>query len=256
MSEAARIYRCEVMHRRLFPVQYRFVYRVFSVLLDIDRIDEAARDSAIFSRNRFNLLSFYDADHTRDAAVSARDWANRLLTENGIDPNGGRVRLLCFPRVLGYAFNPLSIWYCEDRNGRLQAVICAVRNTFGERHCYLLGGWTDRPASWPVRAHRSKSFHVSPFIGMDAEYHFRLSRPDASLRIVIREYAGDRLMLVAVQSGEARTFSTRHLLLELLRTPLMTFKVIAGIHWEALKIWLRGAPFHRKPPAPLHEVSR
>ncbi|MGF1547328.1 MAG: DUF1365 domain-containing protein [Thiotrichales bacterium] len=255
MNAAGVIYSSEIMHRRLFPVRYRFVYRIFSMLLDIDRIDELARHTAVFSRNRWNIFSFYDADHVGSGANSARGWIDTILRRAGHDPAAGRVRLLCFPRLLGYTFNPLSIWFCEDPLGRLQLVVCEVRNTFGERHCYLLSGSLDRPLGWPVRAHRSKSFHVSPFIGMSAEYRFRLSQPGATLQVLIREYQDERLMLVAAQTGHAKPFTSENLLRESLRVPLLTFKVMAGIHWEALKIWLKGARFHTKPPAPKQEVS-
>ncbi len=254
MSAAGVIYSSEVMHRRLFPVRYRFVYRVFSLLLDVDRIDELAGQSAWFSHNRWNVFSFHDADHTGRPDVSPREWVDAVLRDTGLDPCGGRVRLLCFPRLLGYVFNPLSIWFCEDREHRLELVICEVRNTFGERHCYLLSGSFDRPLDWPVRARRPKAFHVSPFIGMDAEYHFRLSRPAETLRVLIHEHEDHALMLVAAQTGHARPFNSWNLFREFLRTPLMTYKVVAGIHWEALKIWSKGARFHPKPPAPKQEV--
>lgn len=250
----AHLYLGEVMHQRLFPVRYRFVYPVFSVLLDIDRLAETARLSPLFSVNRFNLLSFHEADHGPRDGTALRPWAERILSREGVDLDGGRIRLHCFPRLLGYTFNPLSLWYCEHADGTLRAVICQVHNTFGEQHCYLIhdGG---APLRWPVDQQRTKAFHVSPFIGMQARYRFRLFPPEERLRILIREYEAGELMLYATQTGARCPFDTRHLAGALLRTPLMTFKVMAAIHWQALKIWLRGGRFHSKPDAPEQEVS-
>ncbi len=254
-AELACVYSARVMHRRLFSAAYRFRYRVFSLLLDIDALDRVAAGSRVFSHNRFNLLSLYDADHLPPGETSLRGWAERVLGEAGVDGGQLRIRLLCFPRVLGLVFNPLSLWYCEDANGRPVAVIAEVRNTFGERHCYLL-----RPqrsgSGWPLRDSHAKDFHVSPFIGMQARYDFSLCRPDERLRVVIREYQDDRLMLVATQTGERRPFTSAELLRQALRVPLQTLKVVAAIHWQALKIWLKGARFHRKPAPPIHEVNR
>ena len=254
MSDPARLYVGEVMHRRFFPVRYRFAYRVFSLLLDIDRIDAAARATAIFSHNRFNLLAFHDADHGPRDGGPLRPWLERTLARFGVELAGGRVDLLCFPRVLGYVFNPLSIWYCRHRDGSLRAVLLEVSNTFGERHGYLLhdGG---APLVWPVRQSRAKCFHVSPFVGMQAEYRFRLSEPGERLEVGIRELQDDRPMLVAAQVGQAEPFTSASLLRASLAVPFLTLKIVAMIHWQALKIWLRGATFFPKPAPPREEVS-
>jgi DUF1365 family protein len=251
--EHACLYAGEVMHQRFFDTRYRFRYRVYSLLLNIDHIDEVVASSWLFSRNRFNLLSFHDTDHLPDGQRDLRGWAESVLDQAGIDGSSLNIRLLCFPRVLGWVFNPLSLWYCESAEGKPVAVIAEVRNTFGERHCYLL-----RPrdtAAWPLRQYHAKDFHVSPFIQMDAGYDFRLSRPDERLRIVIREYQDQRLMLVATQTGNRQPFRSGALLRQTLRVPLQTLKVLGAIHWQALKIWLQGARFYRKPAPPLKEVS-
>jgi DUF1365 family protein len=253
-DEPARLYFGKVVHRRLFPVRYRFVYRVFSVLLDIDRVAEAARTTWLFSYNRFNVFGFYESDHGPRDGSGLRPWIDGVLARAKIDLEGGSVRLLCFPRVLGYVFSPLSLWYCQHRDGRLKAVLCEVRNTFGESHGYLLHA-DGADLDWPVRQTCGKSFHVSPFISMEAEYHFRLARPGDALSVAIREYQCGQPMLVAVQSGHGRPFDTPGLVWALLTTPLMTFKVIGMIHWQALKIWLRGAAFHKKPLPPLEQVT-
>ncbi len=253
-QEPAVLYSARVMHRRLRPSPYRFVYRVFSLLLDIDRLPQAEALSSIFSVNRFNLLSFYERDHVPVAEMRLREWADQVLKRQGIDAAGVRIKLLCFPRILGFVFNPLSIWYCEDPAGRPRGVICEVRNTFGERHYYVLMPETGK-SDWPVRQSHAKDFHVSPFIGMQAIYHFRLSRPAKRFSVLIRELESNRLLLVASQTGEALPFNTRNLILQLLRVPLQTLKVVRAIHWQALKIWLRGTSFHSKPAPPAKDIT-
>jgi len=250
----ACVYSCEVMHQRFTSTPYQFRYRVFSLLLDIDEIDTVTGSSWLFSRNRFNLLSFYDRDHLPSGANDLRSWAEGVMAAGGLSASGVRIRLLCFPRVLGWVFNPLSLWYCEDQHGAPVAVIAEVRNTFGERHCYLLKP-QDGQAGWPLRQSHSKDFHVSPFISMDAGYQFRLSRPDEKLRVIIRELQDSRLMLVATQMGRRLPFKNSTLLSQTLRVPFQTLKVLTAIHWHALKIWLQGGQFHRKPAPPIEEVS-
>ncbi|MAT66438.1 MAG: hypothetical protein CMN57_12440 [Gammaproteobacteria bacterium] len=255
MTDAAGcIYAGEVMHRRRFPVAYRFRYRVFNLFVDIDRIDEAVAHCRLFSHNRFNLFDFHDRDHGLRDGSSLRAWAERLLRDAGLPDAGTRIHLLCFPRVLGYVFNPLSLWYVETAEGRPVAVLCEVHNTFDESHTYVLHA-QGAALSWPVTGEHDKQFHVSPFIDMNARYHFRLSRPDARLQYVIREYQQDRLLLAAVQTGQRRPLNDRTWLALALRIPLMTFKVMAMIHWQALKLWFRQVPFHRKPSPPRKEFS-
>jgi DUF1365 family protein len=225
---------------------------VFSLLLDLDTLDRL--NTRLLSVGRFNLFSFRPEDHGPRDGSPLRPWLDRLLGEHRIDLAGGPVRLLCFPRLLGYGFNPLSLWYCHHADGSLRAVLAEVNNTFGEHHYYLLADGGE-PIGWPLRRSAEKCFHVSPLIGMAADYRFRLSRPGDKLSVLIREYQDDRLMLVASQSGAGKPLSDSALLKAFLRTPLMTFKVMAAIHWQALKIWLRGARFFPKPEPPRQEVT-
>lgn len=253
-STTACLYPGKVMHRRLFPVRYRFTYRIFSMLVDIDEVAGLASRFRFFSHNKLNLVSFHDGDHGPRVGTSLRVWVGAALTAAGIDLAGGAIRILCFPRVLGYAFNPLSIWYCHHADGSLKAVLCEVRNTFGEKHGYLLHD-DGRSLIWPVRAQRLKQFHVSPFISMDADYHFRLSEPAENLNIVIREHQHDALMLVAAQTGRRRELSDATLLAAVLKMPFMTFQVVTRIHWQAVKLWFRRAPFYSKPSPPAEDFS-
>lgn len=251
---ANRIYRGRVMHRRLTDTPYRFEYAVFSVLFDIDRLTGSSVNSRLFSYNRPNLFSFYDRDHGPGDGTPLRPWIEAHLQRCGIQLDGGRIQLLCFPRVLGYAFNPLSVWYCYHRDGQLRAVLCEVSNTFGERHGYLLHE-QGQPMAWPVRAARAKCFHVSPFLPMRLRYRFRLTEPGDDFSVAIRCLEGETLNMAAVQVGTAQPFTDANLLRNLLRMPLMTFKVMLMIHWQALKLFLRKTPLHRKPAAPTEEVT-
>ncbi len=255
MSEAAGfLYSTRVMHRRLVAPFYRFVYRLFHLLLDVDRIGELAQRLRLFSRNRFNLVSFHDRDHGGGEAGGLRAWAERLLAAEGIRLDGGRIRLLCLPRVLGFAFNPIAVWYCEHRDGTLRAVIAEVRNTFGEKHCYLIasGG---RPITYEGPHEKDKCFHVSPFLDLVGRYAFRFSAPGEVVRVLIHETREGVPILDATLAGERRALTDGALLRQVLAMPWMTLKVVAGIHWEALKLWLRGAKFHRKPAPPAPEFT-
>lgn len=244
------LYRGEVMHRRLKPFGHRFVYRVFSVLVDID----APPRLALFSHNRFNLFSFHDRDHGQRDGSALRPWIEALLARNGVDVAGGRIMLHCFPRVLGYVFNPLSLYWCWDRTGRLAAVLCEVKNTFGQQHCYLLKVDAHAPGA-PIRASRDKVFYVSPFIDMNCRYHFKLHAPDQRLRIAIRQTDPGGDLLVATHIGRRVALTNTALLGAFCSVPLVTLKVVAGIHWEAVKLWWKGGRLHPRPAPPVGEVS-
>lgn len=241
------LYRGSVMHARLAPVQHRFRYRVFTLLIDLDELPVLAKRLRWLSHNRFNLMSLHDRDHgDAGAGEGLRAWAERTLCAAGISPPQGRIELLCFPRLLGYVFNPLSLWLCRDREDRLRAVIYEVHNTFGGRHAYALpvAAGQDEGA---VAQRCGKDFHVSPFIPMDAQYSFRLKAPAEAFSLLIRERDGAGELLRAAISGRRRPLTDRELLKAFAAHPLMTLKVIAAIHWHALRLWRKGARFHRRP---------
>ena len=246
------LYAGDVMHQRLDRVGYRFVYRVFSLLLDLDELPSLHRRLRLFSHGRLNLFSLYDRDHGGRDGAALRPWVETLLRGHGVELDGGRILLLCFPRVLGYVFNPMSVWYCHHRDGSLRAVVCEVRNTFGEMHHYVLVPAGGGPMDWKNTYHVDKVFHVSPFIGPQAEYRFRFDAPAERVRIHIGEFADDRLLLQASLSGARVPLTDARLLQLFWRIPLMPFKVMAAIHWQAWKIWLRGGRFHRTPPGGLY----
>lgn len=249
------LYIGQVMHRRLMPFGHRFAYRVFSLWLDLDEVSELSRRLRWFGYNRFNLFSFYDRDHGRRDGSAIRPWIDGLLSQRDIDLAGGRVQLLCFPRVVGYVFNPLTIFYCRDARGALRAIVYEVKNTFGEQHCYVLPvGPAHRPGQ-PILQTCDKHFHVSPFIGMTATYRFRLSEPGAKLSILIRQATPDGELLIAMHTARRAQLDDAGLIKAFLAHPLVTLKVIGGIHWEALKLWLKGARYHAKPSPPGREFT-
>lgn len=257
-------YSCRVMHRRPGPPRYRFTYRSFYLLLDIDAIDAACAATPLLARNRFNLLSFHDADHGAHDGSDLRAWVEGVLRERGIELAGGRIRLLTMPRVLGYGFNPISVFYCEHAGGELRAIVVEVHNTFGEHHCYVLHG-DGAAVAWGANYSKTKQFHVSPFLRRQGAYRFRFTAPGERLAIGIRLYddgadtadtantAG--LRIATALTGRCIEISTTNVLKLCGRMPLMPFKVVAAIYWQALKIWLRGGRFHRKPEASRPNVS-
>ncbi len=250
------VYFGRVMHKRLRPFVNRFRYRVFTFYLDLDELPTLGRRSRLFSYNRWNLFSFRDCDHGARDGSALRPWIERHLAAAGIDLQGGAVRLLCFPRVLGYVFNPLSIWFCYHANGSLKAVLYEVSNTFGEWHSYLIAVEGSRQSGEPVRQCCDKELYVSPFIAMQARYDFRLAEPAERLSVSIRQWVPEGELLVATQTGRRSPFDDKSLLRAFLTYPLVTLKVMAGIHWEALKLWRKGARIVNRPPAPRHEVTR
>lgn len=251
-DQAGWLYPARVMHRRRIAPLYRFVYRVFYLLVDIDRLGELQRRLSFFSQDRFNLLSLHRRDYGDGAGL--RPWAEGLLRGQGIELDGGRIRLLTLPRVLGWSFNPISMWYCEHRDGQLRAVIAEVKNTFGEKHCYVLAsGGEPMPYEQPYE--KDKCFHVSPFLDRAGRYSFELGEPGERLRVAIHESRDGAPVMDATLAGERRALSDAALLGQLLRMPWMAVKVVAGIHWEALKLWLRGAGYRPKPAQLPQDVS-
>lgn len=248
------VYFGEVMHRRLGAVRHRFSYRVFSILVDLDRLEPLGRRVRLFSVNRTNLFSFHDRDHGARDGTPLRPWVERHLAAAGLEHvRGGRIRLLCFPRLWGYVFNPLSVFFCDAPDGSLAAILYEVSNTFGERHCYLE---PVRPGTdGIVEQACAKRFYVSPFIALEGDYRFRMLPPAERLMVAIRQRARDGQTLHAILSGTAAPFDDRTLVQALLRYPLMTFKIMAAIHWEALRLWRKGAKFQTRPAPPPVEVT-
>ncbi len=248
------IYAGTVAHQRMRPKRHRLRYRVFSLLLDIDDLPGLFHRLRLFSHRRFNLFSFDERDHGDGAGTSLRAWAEAQLSRAGIDIDGGRIQLLAMPRVLGYGFNPISVWFCYHRSGHLAALMHEVHNTFGDRHTYLIPVGADvDPRN--INQSCAKNLHVSPFMSMDMQYDFRVHAPDDRLSLAIRGRDGDGPLIVAVLAARRRELSDAALIRIFFETPLLTLKVIAGIHWEAVRLWFKGLRLHARPAPPDLAVS-
>jgi hypothetical protein len=236
----ASLYFGDVTHARLKPVGHRFSYRVMSLLIDLDRVDEADRQSKLFGVNRAALYSFHEVDHGERNGSSLRAYAQARASEHGVSLTGGRVLLLCYPRLLGYTFNPLSVYFCYAADGALALIIYEVRNTFGEMRSYVLPVGPGEFTAAGVRQEQDKLFYVSPFVEMATRYRFRISPPDEEVRLRILEVDAGGPLLAATFSGRRRSLTTRTLLHAFVTLPLVTLKIISAIHWEALRLWLKG----------------
>jgi DUF1365 family protein len=237
-----------VMHRRLRPALHTFSYPVFFVRLPLARL--AAADNAIFAVDRANLMSFHQRDHGPRDGSALLPWIQRLLRERGL-PDDGEVVLQTFPRVLGYVFNPVSFWFCHDRRGELIALLAEVSNTFGERHHYLLHNPDGKPLVDGQVLIADKALHVSPFCKVEGVYRFRLALDGPIQRVGIDYADASGTLLLTALSGRPRAWFAPALLGAFLRMPLLTLGVMARIHWQALRLWLKKVPFHgTQPPAP------
>ncbi|MGP9812909.1 DUF1365 domain-containing protein [Rhodopseudomonas sp. NSM] len=247
---AATLYFGDVMHARLKPMGHRFNYRVMSLLIDLDRLSEADRMTPLFGVNRRALYSFYEKDHGDRDGGTLRGYVERCAVAQGVDLTGGRVLLLTYPRLFGYTFNPLSVYFCYGADGALAMVVYEVRNTFGDIHSYTLPVRPGEITAAGLRQAQDKLFYVSPFIEMAMRYHFRVSPPGDAVKIRILETDATGPLLSATFNGRRRPLSTVSLLRAFVALPLMTMKVMAAIHWEALRLWIKGARLVPRPPAP------
>jgi uncharacterized protein len=250
-----------VKHRRFRPAQNAFGYGVFTVSIPMR---SRAKNKALLSQhglgdNQLRMFSFFDKDHGLGGENSLQ-WIEKILADHHIEHVDGEIWLQTFPRVLAYVFNPVSFWICTRANGQVQAVLAEVNNTFGERHCYLLHEDDGMPLKSGQTLISKKVFHVSPFCDVSGEYHFRFLFPQDSIskrNVVCRiELHKDGMPLINTSiSGLAQPLTRQALYLALLRYPLMSLGVITRIHWQALKLWLKGVPFHTKPKPPAIEVT-
>lgn len=242
------IYTGQVSHRRFAPKQHALRYRVYSLLLDLDELDGLDAGLRWFSVDRFNLLSFRRRDHGPRDGSRLRPWAQQLLRAAGVEIGNGRIQLLVYPRILGHGFDPLTVWYCHDESGRLAGVIHEVRNTFGEYHCYVAP--VADVDDGLVTHSADKVFHVSPFFDVAGTYDFRLRPPGKVVSVVI-DYSGNgEPLLTASFSGIRSSLTDRNIMRRFWSHPLVTFRVIGGIHWEALKLFGKGVGFRSKPEPP------
>lgn len=237
--------RGQVRHTRLRPVANRFAYPTYFLMLPMRSL--RAHPSPDLPRNRFGLVGFHDRDHG-DGREDSLAWLDELLAREGIADATGEVWLHCYPRVLGHTFKPVSFWYCHRTDGTLAAVVVEVNNTFGERHCYLLAG---PGLAFGRELRATKVFHVSPFCTVEGAYRFRFMRTEEGRTVVRIDHDDEQGTLLQTSvSGRLEALDARSLRAAFFGMPLMTFGVIARIHWQALRLWVKRVPFFRKPEAP------
>ena len=237
------IYNGNVIHKRFAPKIHHFKYSVFSLLIDLSELDYLNKKINFFSCNKFNLISFYEKDHGNRDGSSLIMWVKKNLEDNNIDSKNIKVKLLCYPRILGYVFNPLSVFYIYDINEKIICILYEVKNTFGEQHTYVFKVDNDQNH---YQHNCSKKFHVSPFIEMNCKYFFRLLKPGQKISVIIDQYQSGEKILYASQDGLRVDFTTKELIKSYLKHPLMTLKIISAIHFEAFKLWVKGIKFIKK----------
>lgn len=239
-----------VSHARRGPIGHRFRYATASFYLDLDELPSLARGVRGFAVDRPAPVSFWTTDHLNGGATPLREQLNSFLHAQGVTLDGGPIRLLTQCRVFGYVFNPVSFYFCHTRTGAVACIVAEVNNTFGERHLYLLGEHNRRavpPGSGRTRYAADKALHVSPFVSMDAAYEFDFAPVDDRLSVTIRETERGVRFFTAHLRGRRRPLTSSTLLRFLLRFPLHTLKIIGAIHWEALRLYWKGARFHSQP---------
>ena len=243
MTKNSFIYTGTVIHKRFKPKVHSFNYKVFSLLIDLSELDLLDKNLKLFSYNKFNIISFYNKDHGPRDGSSLKNWVIDNLEKNHIKTNGIQIKLLCYPRIFGYVFNPLSVFYVYDKNKDLISILYEVKNTFGEQHTYVFKSKKDQNLIQHVC---KKKFHVSPFIEMNCVYFFRLLKPGNKISVIIDQNDKEGRILYASQEGVKSELNNNTLIKTYLKHPLMTFKIILAIHFEAFKLWTKGIKYIRK----------
>lgn len=239
------------MHARLKPVLHRFTYKMSSILIDIDRLTDADQQNRFFSVNKLNLVSFQTKDFGPRDGTNLRLYIDGLTEKAGL-PRAENVHLLCYPRVLGYGFNPISVYFCRDKSAVIVCVIYEVRNTFGEMHTYVQPVTLGQNNGASIRQEADKEFYVSPFLDMNMRYFFRVKGPDEEIALRILEKDKDGPILSATFYGKREPANSSSFIKAVLQTFGLTWKVTAGIHYEALKLWIKGLKIR---PRMAHNLS-
>ena len=237
------IYNGQVIHKRFKPKVHYFKYKVFSLLIDLSELEILDRKVNFFSYNKFNLISFYEKDHGDRDGSSLTSWVKKNLEKNDIQTKQIKIKILCYPRIFGFVFNPLSVFYVYNSEDQLISILYEVKNTFNEQHTYIFKVTKD---SNLIQNNCTKKFHVSPFIKMNCNYFFRLLKPGNKISVIIDQYDSKDKILYASQDGIRSDFNTKYLIKSYLNHPIMTFKIILAIHYEAFKLWAKGIKFIKK----------
>ena len=243
MIKNSSIYNGTVIHKRFKPKVHFFKYNVFSILIDISEINLLDRNLKIFSYNKFNIVSFYDADHGPRDGTPVKDWVIKNLKKNQINTEDIKIKLLCYPRIFGYVFSPLSVFYIYNKYSELISILYEVKNTFGVQHTYI---FKNKENENPIKHSCKKKFHVSPFIEMNCTYFFKILKPCEKISVIIDQHDEEGKLLYASQDGNRIELNNKNLFLSYIKHPLMTLKIIAAIHFEAFKLWSKGIKFIKK----------
>ena len=242
MIKNSIIYNGKVIHKRFKPKKHYFKYKVFSLLIDLDELNYVDNEIKIFSYNKFNIVSFHDIDHGPRDGTNLKLWVKENLKKLNIYDDEINIRLLCYPRIFGYVFNPLSIFFIYNKYSQLIAILYEVKNTFGEQHTYIFKANDDKN----IINECDKKFYVSPFIDMNCHYNFKVLKPEHKLSVIIDQKDDNGKLLYASQDGIASDLNNKNLILSYISHPLMSFKVIAAIHFEAFKLWMKGIKLVKK----------
>ncbi|MAC45146.1 MAG: DUF1365 domain-containing protein [Pelagibacteraceae bacterium] len=244
------IYNGEVNHTRFKPVKHFLNYKTFSLFIDLDEIEQLDKSISIFSHNKFNIFSFYNKDHGDRDGSCLKEWVRSNLKKYKIEGNISKIKMLCYPRIFGYVFNPLSIFYCYE-NDKLKSIFYEVKNTFNEQHTYIF----KIKDGEEIKQKCKKKFYVSPFMDMETFYNFKLIDPNQRLSVMIKQTDAEGTVLTATQTGDKKEFNFKQLLVNFFRYPLMTFKIISSIHYEALLLWKKGAIYRKRVKKVFNNIS-
>ena len=244
------IYNGEVNHTRFKPVKHFLNYKTFSLLIDLDEIEQLDKSISIFSHNKFNIFSFYNKDHGDRDGSSLKEWVVSNLKKYKIEGNISKIKILCYPRIFGYVFNPLSIFYCYE-NDKLKSIFYEVKNTFNEQHTYIF----KIKDGEEIKQKCKKKFYVSPFMNMETFYNFKLVDPNQRLSVMIKQTDAEGAVLTATQTGYRKEFNFKQLLINFFKYPLMTIKIISSIHFEALLLWKKGAIYRKRDKKVFNSLS-
>ena len=244
------IYNGIVTHQRFKPIKHTLNYKTFSLFLDLDEIEKLDKTVGIFSFNKFNVFSFYNNDHGARDGNSLKKWVLDNLKKFKIDQNITNIKLLCYPRVFGFVFNPLSIFYCYENNN-LKAIFYEVKNTFNEQHTYIFK-IKDKEK---IEQKCKKKFYVSPFMDMNTFYNFKLIAPGEKLSVFIKQTDDVGTILTATQEGDRKKLNFKQLVINFFKYPLMTIKIIGSIHFEAFLLWKKGAIYRKRNTKILNNLS-
>ena len=244
------IYNGEVNHTRFKPVKHFLNYKTFSLFIDLDEIEQLDKSISIFSHNKFNIFSFYNKDHGDRDGNCLKKWVISNLQKYKIEGNISKIKILCYPRIFGYVFNPLSIFYCYE-NDKLKSIFYEVKNTFNEQHTYIF----KIKDGEEIKQKCKKKFYVSPFMDMETFYNFKLIDPNQRLSVMIKQTDAEGTVLTATQTGYKKEFNFKQLLINFFRYPFMTLKIISSIHFEALLLWKKGAIYRKRDKKVFNNLS-